>query len=251
MSRDLVKDINGFSFLSQTFSTLNEYHWWIQNAPSSQSRELLIDLDCIAARLERDENNKESLLEKVEGLYGGRSKKDFVGKSISTLDRYEREDVRQLFSFFSELKSAQELIGKGFCDINLVKTVLDKKTPDFSVKKEQDFYLVEVKNIRTPLEEYETLSKRKMYSNQVSMNFKKGLEKKIKDCIDDAKEKFEYIKNLKKDQKILVINFNPGIDAILCSSSDEWLYSLFSERYFTELELSNDITIWCKKYFCS
>lgn len=242
--------LTNHDFISQTFNILNRCSWWVQNAyqPYSGAKELLHELDCIASCLEQNERNGGILREKAKRLCS--QKKSWHGKRQQELKASDREIERQIFSFFAELKAAQKLLKNGFTNICFLPENNGRKTPDLSARKDGKTYYIEVKRIQNPREEDEALRSSGVHSGVVIASFRGPLQKKIGDFICDAKEKFnQQDQNLQKEQKILILDFNPGIDARLNVNFNATLNDIFSEKYFNQLERTHDITIWPRKFF--
>lgn len=248
--------INRYDFLSETFKVLDKCSWWVQNAyqQSSGTKSLLNNLDCIAARFEKEGDNKDILVKKANNFCNNKGDIDFRGKSIKVCDKNQNEKERQIFAFFTELKVAEELSNGGFKDIRFILEQQSTKTPDLSAKKDDVIYYVEVKRMQNPREEDEDLRSDAQHSGDVNPNFYEPLKKKIGDFICNTKKKFKGIENgnvkIDKEQKILVIDFEPGIDARLNDNfSNSTLNSIFGIDYSSDLEKTHDIKIWTRKYF--
>jgi hypothetical protein len=241
--------LNSHAFMSKTFKILNKCSWWVQNAyqPFSGAKYLLHKLDCIAARFEIEKQNKEVLKKKAERFC--EEEKDWRTKSQQKLNNKEREKERQIFAFFAELKAANELSAKGFQNVQFLEEGKNK-TPDISAEKKGNNYYIEVKRIQNPREENEALRSGNIHSGVVNKNFRTALQKKIGDFVCDAKEKFKHQGNdLSKVQKVLVLDFEPGVDARLSVNFNATLVQIFGENYFSQLEQTHDITILPRKFF--
>lgn len=122
--------------------------------------------------------------------------------------------------------------------------------PDIYAQKENLDYYIEVKRIQNPREEDEALRFKGVYCSNVNQKFANGIKKKILDSISDAVKKFNQKgKFLKNTQKILVLDFEPGIDARLCMDSTPKLDNIFGKDFFINLEKEHNITIWRREYF--
>lgn len=245
--------LNDHIFLSETFKILDKCSWWTQNAYQSYSgaKDLLNNLDCIAGRLEK-ENNKDILIKKVNIFCNQEC--GMHGKSIKNCDEKQREKERQILAFFAELKVAEELDNSGFKSINFISEKQSIKTPDLSAKKDDAVYYFEVKRIQNPREEDEALRSTGQHNGNVNSEFHEPLKKKMGDFICGTKEKFKGIENgnvkLNKEQKNLVIDFAQGIDARLNDNfSNSKLESIFGNGYFPSLEETHNMQIWTRKYF--
>lgn len=247
------KILSDYDFMSETFKILDRCSWWVQNAyqPFSGAKKLLHKLDCIAARFEKEKENKKVLKEKAEKFchQKGDQNKKFRGGSSKELSEKERENERQIFSFFAELEAGNEMLSSGFSCVQFLKEG-ERKMPDLLAKKEGELYYAELKRIQNPREEDEALRSTGVYLENVNQYFRTALQKKIGDFICDAKEKFtEQNNDLSKAQKILVLDFEPGIDARLKVNFNPKLEEIFDQNYFPSLEQTHDITIWLRKYF--
>lgn len=245
---DILKN---YSFFSETFKILDKCSWWVQNAYQSYSgaKCLLNELDYIAACFEKEKANKTILEKKAEMIC--RNEKDLRGKSQQILNRKKREKERQIFAFFAELKAANELLIHGFTNILFLQEGRSK-TPDFSANRQNKIYYIEVKRIQNPREEDESLRSKGSYARNINKNFREPLKKKIGDFIYDANKKFnqqDQDKNLGRMQKVLILDFEPGIDARLSVNFTATLEEIFGNDFFENLENVHDITIWVRKYF--
>lgn len=243
---EIIKD---YKFLSETFRILNKYSWWVQNAYQSyfESKDLLKKLDCIAAYFEKDKDNNKVLKEKAGRFC--KKEKDWRGKSQKELDKNERETERQIFSFFTELRAADDLVTEGFENIKFLPEDTTK-APDLSAEKLGKTYYIEVKRLQSPRDENEALQSSGIYSSNVNEKFRDGLKKKIGDFICDAKEKFgQYNTSLDKEQKILILDFELGIDARLIINFNTTLDEILGRDYFSNLESIHSLTVWTRKYF--
>lgn len=241
--------IKNYKFSSETFKILNKCSWWVQNAyqPYSRSKDLLRNLDHIAACFEKDEDNKKVLNKKAERFCG--KEKDWRGKTQKKLDKNEREIERQIFSFFTEIRAAGDLAKEGFKNIKFLPEDTTK-VPDLTAKKTYKTYYIEVKRLQSPRDENEALRSFGIYSSNVNEKFRDGLKKKIDDFIYDAKEKFsQYNAILDKEQNILILDFEPGIDARLSINFNPILDEIFGKDYFNNLCNIHNLTIWTRKYF--
>jgi CRISPR/Cas system-associated endoribonuclease Cas2 len=252
MTKYKRKIIKKYNFMSETFKILDKCSWWVQNSYQSYSgsKDLLKELDCIATRIEKtSQENKNIIIKKANNLCN--SKKNWRGKSQKELEKNDRERERNIFSFFAELKAYNELKNEEFLDIIFLKEIKNKKTPDLKAEKENKIFYIEVKRIRSPKEEDEVLRSTEQHSGSVNPQFRKPLKKKIGDFICDAKQKFDQQDvNLSKEQKTLILDFDPGIDARLCVNfNTPKLNKIFGDNYFQELEKTHNITIWVRKYF--
>lgn len=255
LTKNEEKTVNDYIFLSETFKILNECSWWVQNAYQSDSggKDLLNNLDCIAARLEKDdESNKIILIGKVDKYCNKKS--NLHGKSSKDCSDKQNEKERQIFAFFAELKVTEELNNNEFKNIKFIQEQQSIKTPDLSAKKDGLIYYIEVKRLQNPREEDNALRSTGQHRGDVNSEFRGPVCKKIVDFICDAKEKFKDIENrnvkINKEQKILVIDFEPGIDARLNDNfSNSKLESVFGKDYFSDLKENHDMQIWTRKYF--
>lgn len=246
--------IYNYSFLSESFKILDKCSWWVQNAYQSFSgaKSLLNDLDSVASQFENGEKNSKDILIKKAKNFCNKEEKDWRGKSGQENDVNQREKERQVFAFFAELKTAKELKEKGYQEIQFIEEQTIKM-PDISAKKDGQIFYIEVKRIQNPREEDEAFRSTGNHSGDVSADFREALKKKIGDFICDAKEKFECIDGnvkLNTEQKILVLDFAPGLDARLNGNNfDPDLEEVFGMNFFSNLEHAYDIQIWTRKYF--
>jgi len=244
--------VNKYNFLSETFKILNRCSWWVQNGYqpfSGSDKDLLNELDYIAAFFEQDNQNKEILKQKANNLCAS-DDKNWKGITQRETNFKERERERQISSFFAELKAANELLEKKFCSILFLEEGKNKM-PDIYAQKEELDYYIEVKRIQSPKDEDEALRSKGVYCGNINKNFASPLKKKILDFIKDAVEKFrQKNKFLKNEQKILILDFEPGIDArSYIKNRTPELDTVFRKEFFKNLEKEYSITIWRRGYF--
>ena len=172
------------------------------------------------------------------------------GESIQACCKQQREKERQIFAFFTELMVVKELSEKSFEKIKFIEES-NKKTPDLKAIKDDIEYFIEVKRIQNPRDEDEAFKSQGKCSGSVNTNFHSPLLKKINDFVNDAKEKFEQSNcNLQKIEKILILDFDPGISARLnCEDFNPDLDNIFGNGFFEELECEHSMVIWRRKYF--
>lgn len=239
-------------FISELFKYLSKCSWWVKNASQdfSGAINLLKKLDLIAKHAEQNPGNSLELMKKAKDIY---SKKKITEEQA--LDSKETEMERKTFALFSELMVFNEFKEKNFESIIFIKTKNKISTPDLSANINNFIYYIEVKRIQIPKNEDENLRINKTYQGQVGENFNLPLLKKIQDKIDDANKKFAAVpesKKLQRSQKILVLDFEPGIDARLSGPKNNFnptLDDIFDPAFFNNLENDNKITILRRKYF--
>jgi hypothetical protein len=153
------------------------------------------------------------------------------------------------------LKVANELAEMGFRNVQFLKEG-DRKTPDLLAEKDNNIHYAEVKRIQNPRCEDEAFRSGGMYPSEdektgdVNADFREPLKKKIDDFINDAKEKFtQQNKSLNRAQKLLFLDFDPGIDARLSVNFNPTLDDIFGADYFSQLERTHNIMILPRKYF--
>lgn len=243
--------VNNYNFLSEALRKLNKHSWFIQNAYQSYSsaKDLLNKLDSAIKNIEDNNSlNKELIWKKISNIY--KEEKDWKAKPQSKMSKKEHEYERQIFSFFAEVLVYDEFKKHVSSDIFFLPTQEGKKQPDFLMKKGSESFYIEVKQIREPYDEDESMRAYSMYSGFVNPKFREPLQKKIGDFINDASEKFISVNAKEKEKRILVLDYQEGMDAFLTLNKDKTnLIDIFGESFFKDLEISYNMTILPKKYF--
>jgi hypothetical protein len=243
--------IDSHNFVSETFKIL-DCTWWVQNAyqPYSSVKKTLEKLDSLSSNIEKSSlSNKKELIYKAKNICGKRCFRDLKALKQSKMDKKEHESERKLFSFFAELLVYEEIYNKGFKDIKFLPEQKEKQ-PDLIIKKENGKTYVEVKQIREPLKEDDNLRSYSFHSGFVNQKFRESLKKKIGDFICDAKQKFKSVKIDDKESRVIVIDFQEGIDTIQIEDKMRRdLVGILGKDFFNNLEVVHNMTILTRKYF--
>lgn len=232
---------------SEMFKKLKKYSWWVQNALNldiqDKARQILINLDNVALEAEQDRNNLVVLQDRIKFIC--QKEGSYLGTFYRQLSDEQVEKEDQLFSFFAELKAYEELIGKSYSDVKFLPES-GKKQPDLQCNT----LFLEAKRIRQPQKEKEGLRKGHLVGD-INTEFRNGLKKKIKYFITDALSKFNEVSAKGKENRILVIDYQAGIDPLVAipNYSRGELTEIFDKEYFSSLEKENRVTIWTRKYF--
>lgn len=257
MRNETKKRKSNVNLKSGIFKELANTNWWVQSEVISkkllEKASLLAELDKTAYKIENsDKENKKILEEKIKAFCN--TQKSYKSKSWGELSDKEREQNNQLFEFFAELKSYQELGTLGFKGLKLG----EGQTPDIHGHFKDRPVFVEVKNIRPPKEEENSFAKKGYHENpksnipEIIEETKKGLIKKIEDDIKNAVSKFKKVDASLREQRVLIINYQPSIPAERFSGSfflKDDLPSILGTNYFERLEKHYEILIGHRKYF--
>lgn len=238
-------------FKSEVFKELSRNSWWVQCSCQDYSSmdELVKKLDEISFQAELTTENSILLLKKVKGIYPSECACDFRNKTTRELNDNQRINNNKLFSFFAELKVFDELFNKNFTNIKFVEES-DGKTPDLSAVLDKETFYIEVKRFFRPLDEDKKLWSNGSYSSFANSGYKDGLMKKVEYSVEEAKKKFNYVNIADKNKRILVIDYESGIDTLLRVGKDKRnLESIFGLKFWDDLEKSENLTIWLRKYF--
>ncbi len=227
---------------SETLKTLARYSWWVQNAKIKDS-EFLRSIDRACVNLEQTESNKKGLEERAHRIFPNKQKaKNWKNVPISSQNKKQREYERQVRSLITEVLTANELKQQKFSDVKFIQES-DKKTPDLRAKKGEKKFLIEVKQIRNPSAEDEALREIGFYTSNVNHNYRNAVKRKAYCFCCDALEKFTRYNQTCKS-KILVIDYQPGIDTYLVPGPKP-----LSPKFWGNLEDVFEMEIWYRTYF--
>lgn len=236
-------------YLSETFNLLNKFSWWVQNAPFSESKKILIRLDEIAKEAESQELNKQMLIQKIEDIYHEKEV-DYRNKPQNALDHLEITQEDKLFSLFSEIMAYEDLLKNGFSDILYIKNENTNRTPEMEATKLGQRCYIEVKRIRMPSDEAIAFRSGNIFTGKVDYDFRLPLAKKIGDSICKAKSQLEsQSDDLERSQKIIILDYSRGVEAMLLAGTCSSLDDIFGKKYFDILSETHDVTIWTRSYF--
>lgn len=154
----------------------------------------------------------------VEEAYSGALKK------LNDIDFPSIESVmRDKLNKFPKLKNGVNTAYQANKDVHVVKILEDNKKENLALKKKQDDYIKELKNIRNVFQKY--IDSRQKYKD----NLKKGLKKSINAKKDLVKEKEKLLKDrqkLSKKRDVLVVEIDkdPSKGSLLGAVFPMFLY---------------------------
>lgn len=174
-----------------------------------------------------------------------------IRKTNKILSHSGTQQVRSFFDFLVEIFTYFDLIKNDFVNVTFISEEQSKKTPDLKASKKGKEYLIECKHLNRPYDEDLNLRVIGSYNGDISQDVASKLKNKIcngeSGLLDSALDQLK--KYNSKSNKILYLNFTPGIDVRLSEDGLIDLNNLCGEGYFKNLEKEHDINIVLPNFF--